>query len=232
MPQIPTIRPIVNTAIVTQMVRDLLRSPGGGSGQGPFPAATSTVRDTFTGTAAALAANWSKIDGGAGFNTISYGAGGTTGVRTSASPAFAWCYYTPTLNYGPDCEAFVTLPVVPAGQVLRLGARVISPGTLNYSGYFVHVHSDGVWTVRRVTNGAAPVTLATGPTLALAAGDSVGIRIVGTVVSAWYKAAAGAWQQMMSYDVSADATKHLGAGAAALEFQTQEMDNFAAGTLT
>ena len=94
----------------------------------------------------------------------------------------------------------MTIATYGVGDVVRIGPRIQNAGTATDAGYYVAVSATGVWTIIRVDQGGSPVTLATGPTLAIANGNKIGIRIVGSVVTALSYSAANGWQKVLSYD--------------------------------
>ena len=153
---------------------------------------------------------------------------GNAAVDASATQ-FAWNYWKPA-SFGPNCEAYVTVSSYGASDTIRIGGRVTGGGTNAYSGYFVMVSSAGAWSIIRIDSGALPVTLAAGVTQTIAAGDKVGIRIVGSVVTALHSTAAG-WAQVLSYDTASDAVRYTAGGSLALEFKSSTMDDFGGGTL-
>ena len=66
-----------------------------------------------------------------------------------------------------------------------------------YSGYYVAVSATGAWTIIRIDNGAS-VTLASGVTQAISASDKIGIRIVGSTVTALHYTTAAGWVQVLT----------------------------------
>ena len=92
----------------------------------------------------------------------------------------------------------------------------MNAGTATASGYFVSISSTGVWSILRIDSGAL-TTLAGGVTQPLASGDKVGIRIVGSVVTALHYTSGGGWVQVLSYDTGSDTTRYTAAGRFALE---------------
>ena len=74
-------------------------------------------------------------------------------------------------------------------------------------------------------------TLASGVTQALSSGDKVAVRVVGSVVTALHFSG-GVWQQVLSYDTSADSVKYVNAGNVAIEFKTSTLDDFGGGTIS
>ena len=153
----------------------------------------------------------------------------SNGAVDSSSSQFAWNYWKPS-TYGPNCEAYATVRSYGAADVIRIGARVTG-GTNSHSGYYVSINATGAWTITRVDNGGAPITLASGPTQTLASGNKIGIRIIGSVVSALYYNATAGWTQLFSYDTAQDTTRYTAAGSLALEFKTSTIDDFGGGSL-
>ena len=153
---------------------------------------------------------------------------GNAAVDSSAS-LFAWNYWN-AANFGPDSEAYVTVASYGASDVIRLGARVTG-GTNAHSGYYVAISATGAWSIIRIDNGAVPLTLASGVTQAISSSDKIGIRIVGSIVTALHYTTAAGWIQVLSYNTSSDAVRYTTAGRLALEFRTSTLDNFGGGTL-
>jgi hypothetical protein len=84
-----------------------------------------------------------------------------------------------------------------------------------------------VWSILRITNGTV-TTLATGPTDPVSSGDQIGIRIVGSVITALHGKPSG-WVPVLSYDTKNDATRYTAAGSLSLEFRTSTVDDFGGG---
>ena len=87
-----------------------------------------------------------------------------------------------------------------------------------------------MWTILRVDSGPT-TTLATGPTWQLSSADKIGIRIIGSVVTALRWTNSGGWSQVVSYDTASDGTRYTSAGRVAVEFRTSTIDDFGGGTL-
>ena len=126
------------------------------------------------------------------------------------------------------CEAYVTVRSYGARTLIRIGARVTGAGTSAYSGYYVAVASTGAWTIIRIDNGGTPVTLATGPTQPLAAGDKIAIRIVGSIITALHFTASGGWAQVQSYDTAGDATRYTPRQGSRSSSRSSTLDDSAA----
>ena len=146
--------------------------------------------DNFNRANGSAGSNWSLIKSGTSFASMNVS--GNAAVDASAT-AYAWNYWNPA-TFGPDGEAYATIAAY-GSDTVRIGARV-TVGT-GYSGYFVSVTSAGAWSIIRHNNGGSPVTLASGPTQALASGDKIGIRIVGSQIRALHYTTAAGWVQVL-----------------------------------
>jgi hypothetical protein len=186
-------------------------------------APTTPVLDNFNRANGPVGSNWSLIrsNGYAAMNVA-----GNAAVDSSSS-AYAWNYWN-AATFGPNAEAYVTVASY-SGDTLRIGARVT--GGTNYSGYFVAISPTGAWSIIRIDNGGSPVTLASGVTQQIHAGDKIGIRIVGSVVTALRYTAGGGWVQVLSYDTASDSVRYAAAGRLALEFRAGGFDDFGGGSI-
>jgi hypothetical protein len=197
-------------------------------------AATGVVKSALAPTTPVLD-NFNRANGGAGLNWslirpsgfANMNISGNAAVNSSAS-LFAWNYWN-VANFGPNCEAYVTVASYGTSDVIRIGARVTG-GTNAHSGYYVAVSATGGWSILRIDNGAS-VTLASGPTQSISASDKIGIRIVGSVVTALHYTTAAGWVQVLTYNTSSDAVRYTAAGRLALEFKTSTLDDFGGGAL-
>jgi hypothetical protein len=193
-----------------------------GSTLGP----TTPVLDSFNRANGPVGAGWSLIRP-TGFAAMNVS--GNAVVDASAT-LFAWDYWN-AASFGPDSEAYVSINKYGASDTIRIGARVTGAGTTSQSGYYVSVTSAGAWSILRIDNNSAPVTLASGVTQALASGDKLAIRIVGSVVTALHYSGGGGWAQVLSYDTSGDPVRYSGPGRLALEYRTSTLDDFGGGSL-
>ena len=184
------------------------------------------VLDDFGRADGGVGSSWSVIKS-SGFAAMKIVAGVAV---DSSSSQYAWNFWNPA-GFGPDCEAFVTVASSSGSDTVRVGARVSGGGTGAYSGYFVSVSAAGVWSIVRVDSGSA-VTLVSGVTQALAAGDRLAIRVVGSTVSALHWQPGGGWVQLLGYDTASDAVRYTQAGDLAVEFKTSTIDDFGGGTLS
>ena len=194
---------------------------------GSSVAPTTPVLDNFDRANGGVGSGWSNIKVASGFAAMNIS--GHAAVDSSATQ-YAWNYWNGS-RFGPDGEAYVTVSSYGASDTIRIGARV-SGGTNAYSGYFVSVAAGGAWSIIRIDNGgSSTVTLASGVTQAIGNGDKIGIRIVGSVVTALdYNSGAG-WTQVLSYDTASDGIRYTAAGSLALEFKSGTVDDFGGGTV-
>jgi hypothetical protein len=146
----------------------------------------------------------------------------------SSNNKYAWDYWN-LATYGPDVEAYVTVASYPSSPgTVRIGARV-TPGS-SYSGYFVSIDKNGVWSIIRIDDPTHQTQLAAtfGATnQPLVSGDKIGIRIVGSVITALHYTASGGWQQVLS----CSDTRYTGAGSIAIEFLNGALDDFGGGSI-
>jgi len=99
--------------------------------------------------------------------------------------------------FGADQEAWITVATASAvnADQYKLFGRMINPGTASVSGYELHIQKDAstdIWQIRRRDN-LTPTTLGADMAQEISSGDSVGLSIIGTTISAYYKPAAGGW---------------------------------------
>jgi len=128
----------------------------------------------------------------------------------------------------PDQEAYLTVPTLGAnGEFLQIAGRVSTQSAVNVSAYFLRLTpGSGTWDLRRKLNGGASTSMKTFTT-PFAAGDSAGLQIVGSTITAWRKPAAGAWTAVGS---TTDTTI-TGAGYVSFTLQntTMRATSFGAG---
>jgi len=133
-------------------------------------------------------------------------------------------YWNPT-TFGPNMEAFATLPVLPVVGAAILGGRLQSPGAGTTDGYATSWSpaSSGSLVFYRSDNAALTQLGATVTSTSVSAGDQIGMSVVGSVIS-WYLNGS-------LVDTRSDAT-YSGAGyiGAGCNDATLRMDNFGGGT--
>ncbi len=191
---------------------------------GVVPYAPSTpVLDNFNRANGSVGSNWTNMHAGS-FSTMNIA--NNVAVNPGSASQYAWNYWNPA-TYGPDVEAYATVANYSGNDTLRIGARV-SANSSTYSGYFVSITATGVWSIIRITN-ATVTTLASGVTDPISSGDQIGIRIVGSVITALHRTAANGWVAVLTYDTANDSTRYTAAGSLSFEFRTSTIDDFGGG---
>ena len=195
------------------------------SSTGLLPAAppTTPVLDNFNRANGSVGSNWTNMHAGS-FSTMNIA--NNVAVNPGSASQYAWNYWNPA-TYGPDVEAYATVANYSGNDTLRIGARV-SANSSTYSGYFVSITATGVWSIIRITN-ATVTTLASGVTDPISSGDQIGIRIVGSVITALHRTAANGWVAVLTYDTANDSTRYTAAGSLSFEFRTSTIDDFGGG---
>jgi large repetitive protein len=168
-----------------------------------FP--TTSVLDTFA-QPGPLGSNW-KSPALQDTGTVSVSASGQT-VSSAGTAAALWIA-TP---FSADEEAYITVPVLPAaGHTFAVDARVSSLTPSNVSMYFLQVTpSKQLWDLRRKINGAGSTSMTTF-TAPFAAGDSAGLQLTGSTITAWHRSGTGSWTPVGSVtDTSITAGGYIG----------------------
>ena len=195
-----------------------------------FP--TTAVLDAFTG---GISGNWTADPWGLGSSGIVYSSNQATG---QAGTAYGESYWS-AANYGPDCEAYVSIPTMPAtDDEVALGLRIQNAGTGTATGYYVEftrlAGTDTVF-VYRVTSGGVFTTIGS-VSQEFGAGDRLGAEVTGagtTVSIKMFYYTAGAWAQIGSTISDTDAARITAAGRVSLSIQgnTARVDDFGGGTV-
>lgn len=127
-------------------------------------------------------------------------------------------------TYGPDAEVYATIAAV--GANLGLGVRIAAEGTSGIDAYMINADSNLIG-VYRIDDGTF-TQLGSDIAQTLAAGDKVGMEIVGSTITVYYKVGAGAWTSIGSRtDSTYTAAGKLGMRSNALATQ---YDDFGGGT--
>jgi len=155
---------------------------GSGGGGGSFP--QSSILDTFNraNEGPPPSASWGGI-----WENGSVGMVVSGNTCTNASNSNGTSYWGS--SFGPDVEAYLTITAFGAYQ--GIAARLA--GTLGSSpnGYYVQGESNSIEIFR--IDGGSFVQLGASISQTISNGDSLGISIVGTTITAYYKVGAGAW---------------------------------------
>jgi hypothetical protein len=170
-----------------------------------FP--TTSVLDTFS-QSGPLSSSW-KSPALQDTGTVSVSAGTPSGTVSGGGTASALWVATP---FNADQEAYLTVPVLPAaGHAFQVDTRVSSLTASNVSMYFLQVTpSKGLWDLRRKINGAGSTSLKTF-SAPFAAGNSAGLQLTGSTITAWHESATGGWTTVGSVtDTSIPAGGYIG----------------------
>ena len=140
-------------------------------------------------------------------------------------------YWTPT-NFGPHCEAYVTIATKPDnGNVVGVFARAQGEGGSGtwdaYQAIFSAAAGTDTWALQTITNNATVTTIASG-SREFASGEKVGIRCLGSLIQIWCFTA-GAWTKLGE---GTDTTyPNAGKAGARVRGITARGDDFYAGTI-
>lgn len=189
----------------------------------PFP--TTGILDDFNrANESPVGGNWSSIIDDDDFNGLQLVSNALT---TSFQGDNASSYWN-AANFGPDCEAYITLSNTAGGQ-RRLYLRVANIASASITGYFASIDQSGFYELYRSDADDSPFFLASGTT-AFSAGDKFGIQAVGSTISA-YLYQAGTWNQVMSVgDATYSNAGRIGVRMTSTEATQPIIDDFGGGT--
>ena len=131
---------------------------------------------------------------------------------------------------GADEEVFCTVTTATgSGATVAIYLRckdIASAATLDGYALILTEAATDSWGINTITNGVVGLIGSTF-TQEVANGDSIGLRIVGSTLTAWYKASGGSWTQLAS---RTDST-YAAAGYLALSISdtTGRVDDFGGG---
>lgn len=135
--------------------------------------------------------------------------------------------YWAASTFGPNCEAYVTIPTV-AAVFSYVYARLVNTGTSSVNGYAVAADVLG-GNIIAYRIDAGVLTSIKSAAQAWANGDSLGISVVGTTITLYYKAAAGAWTAVSTVtDSTYSAAGNIAAGTVGT---SPRLDDFGGGTV-
>lgn len=203
-----------------------------GYGSVAFGFPTASVLDSGTGSDAnPIAGNWSGpvVSGKNQLRRVSNQfANGPGDANDNGS------YWNVGATSSADSEAYATIDTVAgSGNWVEVEARIQSVGTAGADYYAVSTHfgtggvdfyvvTDGVYTQLGSTS-ALPGGVS------WANGDAIGIEIIGTTITAYYKASGGSWQSVSSRTDSTYSTAgHIGLSIGGA---TPRVSNFGGGPL-
>jgi hypothetical protein len=187
-----------------------------------FP--TTSVLDQFTRANGDPGANWNGPSFGDANKLTIF----SNQIESAAAAFGSECWVAST--FGPGIEVYADLAsAISGGGSVRL-LILDSPTSGTANGYYLVADSGNNFNLAKSVSGSGS-TIQTG-TQAVASGDSFGLQWIGTTVAGWYKAAAGAWTQIVSI---VDASVANAAGFyIGIELSTNIggnlLDNFGGGT--
>lgn len=119
---------------------------------------------------------------------------------STTSGIFSGSYYNQL--FGPDVEAYFTLSTLPADtERINFMARVQNPGAAGINGYMVTLIASGVGNdtvrIRKTTAGSNSTLGADITSEDFAAGDGLGIQVIGSTIKAWRRSS-GVWRELGS----------------------------------
>lgn len=181
----------------------------------------SAVLDNFNraDTGPPPSANWTTVV-----------ATGIAVVSNQLAGAPSGSAYWNLATFGPNCEVYITQPVVATGASFSIIARWSGPGSNGY-GIRINRPSAGVSSAEMVRiDGGFFTVLGAAVNVANVAGDSFGLSVVGSTLTAYRKAAAGGgWAPLFS---RTDAT-YTDAGYLSVRIQDADvrLDDFGGGSV-
>lgn len=128
--------------------------------------------------------------------------GSTAQLQTNQARQAAFLSSSHTIqSYPEDQECWATIAALANSDDVELNGRIRDPniaGAFDFYQWVWFVASSS-WRIIRVENGVA-IGIGPNPTTPdLAAGDSIGMRLVGATIEGWHKPAAGSWTLLVSY---------------------------------
>jgi hypothetical protein len=200
-----------------------------------FP--TTSVLENFTGTDGTTPPNSNWTNKILDFTALS---GIKIDVNQAAKNTTAYgndAYYNVS-TYGPDSEAYVTVPNIPAvnAEQIVLFARLNSIGSGTTTGYALIVGHDGtafrLWRLYKIAAGGFNLQIGSNTLQSVAAGDGVGLEIIGSTLTGYWKSGAGAYASVLSGTDSTYTTAgNIGfQEAATSSLGVIRLDNFGGGT--
>jgi hypothetical protein len=187
-----------------------------------FP--TTSVLDQFNRANGDPGANWT----GPSFGDANKLSIFSNQIESAAAAFGAECWTAST--FGPGIEVFADLASgISGGGSIRL-IIIDSATSSTANGYYLVADSANNFNLSKSVSGSGS-TIQAG-SQAVASGDSFGLQWIGTTVAGWYKAAAGAWTQIVSI---VDASVANASGfVIGIELSTNLggnlLDNFGGGT--
>jgi len=156
-----------------------------------FP--TTPILDTFAQSPGPLSSSWqspSLQDAG----KVSVATSGQT-ISSGGAASAIW----QATSFGANQQAYLTVPVLPAtGDFFQVGGRVSSLTSSTVSLYFLRVTpSKNLWDLRKKLKGATSTSMGTF-SAPFAEGDSAGLQLSGSMITAWHQSGTGSWTSVGS----------------------------------
>lgn len=143
-------------------------------------------------------------------------------------------------SFSADQEAYITVSTKSTNvsqYPIWFDMRMQTPGTSGLDGYevaFFPVAGAANDTIQmyRIDNESF-TTLGGLITQEVSAGDSVGVSVIGSTITVWYKASAGSWTSLGTQtDATYGSAGYIGIGAADTTSPTWVLDNFGGGSIS
>jgi hypothetical protein len=151
-----------------------------------FPA--TPVLDTFQrSNQSPPSSNWSSINAVGDPKNLAI----VSNYCTSSGNNYGSSEWMPAAYPGIDFEVYATNHGYTSGDVFDVWA-LDTPLTGSFNGYVLTITTPNTW-VLTYHAGVSSVQIGSNITQAFAAGDSFGMRKLGTVITVWYKPSAGSW---------------------------------------
>ena len=185
-----------------------------------FP--TTGVLDDFNrSNSGTLGANWISV-----FSDLSISSNRAAGSSSSDNDD----YYN-AASYGPDVEAYTTITTLPGNNnYVQLWARLDVTNTNLYLLEYEQLSGTDAVRFYRVDGGSSIVQIGSTINQNFSAGDLLGLRIVGSALTAWYKPTGGSWTLLGSVmDGTYDNAGYIGLG---IYGTTGRVDDFGGGNVT
>lgn len=149
----------------------------------------------------------------------------------SGAGSFASAYWS-VAAFGANQEAYVTVSTKPGtGEAVEVWGRITGGGGSSVSAYFVDVSiaaGADQWRIWKSVSGTQSALGASAVSQEINAGDSIGIEISGSTITAYYKTG-GTWSSVTSVsDSDVTGTGNIGM---VLQGTTARLDDFSGGTL-
>jgi hypothetical protein len=181
--------------------------------------------DNFNRANGTLGSNWGGVIFNTGNTALEIRSQHAAGVTSSYNSN-----YWSASQMGPDAEVYADVPTVTANNdFIYVMLRITQPNG-GGNGYRVRVDKQSgtdVISIQRVDN-ATSTTLGATFSQEVSNGDAIGLRAVGTTLTAYYKPASGSWVALGSRTDSTYTTAgYIGLGVYG---STGRLDNFGGGT--